>query len=193
MLGGRKPESVRRNVEKALIASDLEYSVMENGAFLIKAMGDDLPIAMTIAVDPQCFTLNIYCHLLFEVPEDSVEKLSSEINGLNNAVNNGSFFMALGPPRICFKVIQSYYGKVPSVRLIQHLMGISFATVDVNDGKLKELVRKYSLKRDVMYGRAGALIISFVGVIGWRCQQERRSHPPNSHAATGREPCSRLG
>ena len=76
MLGGRKPESVRRNVEKALIASDLEYSVMENGAFLIKAMGDDLPIAMTIAVDPQCFTLNIYCHLLFEVPEDSVEKLS---------------------------------------------------------------------------------------------------------------------
>ncbi len=163
MLVGTKSEAVRRNVEKALIASDLAYSVLEDGAFQIKAMGDDLPINMVILLDQGCLTVNIYCYLMFEVPEDSVGKLAVDINGVNNTINNGNFFMALGPPRICFKMIQSYYDGPPSIRMIQHLVGIAFATVDVNDGKLRELVQKYSLRRDVMYGRARGYGYIFCG------------------------------
>ncbi|MBR6870436.1 MAG: YbjN domain-containing protein [Candidatus Methanomethylophilaceae archaeon] len=151
MFGEPKAEAVMKNVEKALMASDLKYQTLEGGSIALRAMGDDLPITMFIAADDDNRTLNIYCYLMFEIPEKAREKLTIEVNTVNNTINNGSFYMVDDEPKICFKIIQSYFDAVPSYKLIQNLIMIAFKTVDVNDGKLKDLIPPDAIKRDVMY------------------------------------------
>ncbi len=151
MFGEPRAESVMKNVEKALLASDLKYQVLEGGSIGLRAMGDDLPITMFIAADDENRTLNIYCYLMFEIPEKARDKLTIEINTVNNTINNGSFYMVDDEPKICFKIIQSYFDAVPSYKLIQNLIMIAFKTVDVNDGKLKDLIPAQAIRGDVMY------------------------------------------
>jgi hypothetical protein len=142
---------VLRSVEKALKASQLKYEVKDDGSIFLGAMGDDLPINMGITADDTNLTLNIYCFLMFEIPDSFRDQMINELNTVNNTINNGSFFMTDEESRICFKIVQSYYDHIPSPKLIQNLVMIAFRTVDVNDGKLKNLIPAGILKKDVMY------------------------------------------
>ncbi|MBR7006200.1 MAG: YbjN domain-containing protein [Candidatus Methanomethylophilaceae archaeon] len=151
MFGHPSRAAVLRNVEKALKASQLKYEVKEDGSIFLGAMGDDLPINMGITADDTNLTLNIYCFLMFEIPDSFRDQMINELNTVNNTINNGSFFMTDEESRICFKIVQSYYDHIPSPKLIQNLIMIAFRTVDVNDGKLKNLIPAGILKKDVMY------------------------------------------
>lgn len=148
MFGRVSKEAVFRNVGRALDALDFKYE-NQDGMILLSAMGDDLPIGMVITADDDCRTLNIYCYLMFEVPPNARAKLIQELNTLNNQINNGNFFMSDDEPKIYFKIIQSYLDSVPSVEMVKHLVMIAFQTVDVNDGKLKDLIPE--IRRDFMY------------------------------------------
>ncbi len=150
MFGALSPSAVMKNVCKALDASDLKYNKTPDGGVTLSAMGDDLPINMLVAADPNNKTLNIYCFLMFDIPEAAVPKVMKELNTVNNSINNGSFFIVEEGPRICFKIIQSFFDTLPSCKLIQHLIMIAFKTVDVNDGKLKDLIPQIT-NMDVMY------------------------------------------
>ncbi len=151
MFGHPSRAAVLRNVEKALKASQLKYEVKDDGSIFLGAMGDDLPINMGITADDTNLTLNIYCFLMFEIPDSFRNQMINELNTVNNTINNGSFFMTDEESRICFKIVQSYYDHIPSPKLIQNLVMIAFRTVDVNDGKLKNLIPAGILKKDIMY------------------------------------------
>ncbi len=155
MFGRPSREAVMRNVERALKASRLDYDVREDGSVFLGAMGDDLPINMAIVADDGNLTLNIYCFLMFEIPDSFRDKMVNELNTVNNTINNGSFFMTDEESRICFKIVQSYFDHLPSHKMIQNLVMIAFKTVDVNDGKLKNLIPADVLRKDVMYNRLG--------------------------------------
>jgi len=147
---GSKKDQVLRNVKRALIESDLKFED-KDGVIVLSAMGDDLPIGMVITADDENVTLNIYCFLMFDVPADARTKLIPELNIINNTINNGAFYMDKDEPKIYFKIIQSYMDGAPSVALVKHLVMVAFKTVDVNDGKLKDLIPAGSLRKDPMY------------------------------------------
>ena len=138
------------NAAKALDFLDLNYQETE-GNLVLSAMGDDLPIGMAIMSDEGNMTLNIYCYLMFDVPSESSRALVPELNVLNNTINNGGFYMSPDGDKIYFKIVQSYFDQVPSVKTIAHLIAVAFKTVDINDGKLKGLVPKEAIRRDLMY------------------------------------------
>ena len=118
---------------------------------VLTAMGDDLPIGMLVTADETNLTLNIYCFLMFDIPDDAKNKLILELNRINNTINNGAFYMDTDENRIYFKIIQSFYDRAPSPETIAHLMQIAFKTVDVNDGNLKGLIPASALRKDCMY------------------------------------------
>lgn len=147
---GSRKDQVLRNVKRALAESDLKFED-KDGVIVLSAMGDDLPIGMVITADDDNVTLNIYCFLMFDVPADARAKLIPELNIINNTINNGAFYMDKDEPKIYFKIIQSYMDGAPSVALVKHLVMVAFKTVDVNDGKLKDLIPAGSLRKDPMY------------------------------------------
>ncbi len=146
-----KEEKIYKNIRGALEEMDLQYESKEDGTVVLSAMGDDNPIGMIVTVDKDNLTLNIYCYLLFDIPEDARKKLVPELNTLNNTINNGGFFMADWEPKIYFKIVQSYFDSIPSVNTVKHLMTIAFKTVDINDGKLKDLIPASAIRKDPMF------------------------------------------
>lgn len=149
----RKPTATRvmKNVGKALRELELSYEDKDETTILLSAMGDDHPIGMVIAADETNKTLNIYCYLMFNIPEEARKMLIPELNTVNNTINNGGFYMADGEPKIYFKVVQSFFDSLPTVDTIAHLIMISFKTVDVNDGRLKDLIPAGSVIKDPMF------------------------------------------
>ncbi len=153
MFGSAGVGKVRGNVRKALEKLDLKYQTSEDGDAVLSAMGDDNPIGMMIMCDEDNKTLNIYCYLMFDIPEDARNKLIPEINTVNNTINNGGFYMSDAEPKIYFKIVQSYFDSVPSAQTIAHLIMVAFKTVDVNDGKLKGLIPSSAVVKDPMFNR----------------------------------------
>ena len=117
---------------------------------MLSAMGDDLPIGMAILPDDDNRTLNIYCYLMFDIPPDARKALVLELNSLNSEINNGGFYMD-EEGKIFVKIVQSLYDAVPSPATISHLVQVAFKTVDINDGKLKGLIPRDALRKDLMY------------------------------------------
>ncbi len=151
MFGSASVGRVRANVRKALERLDLKYQNSEAGDVVLSAMGDDNPIGMMVMCDEDNKTLNIYCYLMFDIPEDARNKLIPEINTVNNTINNGGFYMSDAEPKIYFKIVQSYFDSAPSVQTIAHLIMVAFKTVDVNDGKLKGLIPSSAVVKDPMF------------------------------------------
>ncbi len=151
MFGSASAGKARANVRKALEKLDLKYQTSEDGDVVLSAMGDDNPIGMMIMCDEDNKTLNIYCYLMFDIPEDARNKLIPEINTVNNTINNGGFYMSDAEPKIYFKIVQSYFDSVPSAQTIAHLIMVAFKTVDVNDGKLKGLIPSSAVVKDPMF------------------------------------------
>lgn len=151
MFGKVDGAKVLSNARKALESLDLSYETREDGSIVLSAMGDDNPIGMAMIADDNNLTLNIYCYLMFDIPEDARNKLIPELNTVNNNINNGGFYMADEEPKIYFKIVQSYFDRAPSVNTIKHLVMIAFKTVDVNDGKLKGLIPASAVRKDPMF------------------------------------------
>jgi len=137
------------NAGKALRSLGLKYEERDGG-IMLSAMGDDLPIGMAILPDDDNRTLNIYCYLMFDIPPDARKALVLELNSLNSEINNGGFYMD-EEGKIFFKIVQSLYDAVPSPATISHLVQVAFKTVDINDGKLKGLIPRDALRKDLMY------------------------------------------
>ena len=151
MFGRVSKEKVVANVRSALDSLSLKFDEQEGGNIVLGAMGDDNPIGMVIVTDDDHKTLNIYCYLMFDIPEDARAKLIPELNTVNNTINNGGFYMADGEPKIYFKIVQSYYDRVPSTQMIAHLLTVAFKTVDINDGRLKDLIPASAFRKDPMF------------------------------------------
>ena len=151
MFGRVSKEKVVDNVRRAVEDLDLKYDEREDNSIVLGAMGDDNPIGMVIVTDDEHKTLNIYCYLMFDIPEAARTKLVPELNTVNNTINNGGFYMADEEPKIYFKIVQSYYDRVPSVEMIRHLLTVAFKTVDINDGRLKDLIPADSVRKDPMF------------------------------------------
>ena len=151
MFGRVSKEKVVANVRSALDSLSLKFDEQEDGNIVLGAMGDDNPIGMVIVTDDDHKTLNIYCYLMFDIPDDARAKLIPELNTVNNTINNGGFYMADGEPKIYFKIIQSYYDRVPSQQMVAHLLTVAFKTVDINDGRLKDLIPASAFRKDPMF------------------------------------------
>ena len=151
MFGRVSKEKVVANVRSALDSLSLKFDEQEDGNIVLGAMGDDNPIGMVIVTDDDHKTLNIYCYLMFDIPEDARAKLIPELKTVNNTFNNGGFYMADGEPKIYFKIVQSYYDRVPSTQMIAHLLTVAFKTVDINDGRLKDLIPASAFRKDPMF------------------------------------------
>ncbi len=151
MFGRVSKEKVVANVRSALDSLSLKFDEQEDGNIVLGAMGDDNPIGMVIVTDDDHKTLNIYCYLMFDIPEDARAKLIPELNTVNNTINNGGFYMADGEPKIYFKIVQSYYDRIPSTQMIAHLLTVAFKTVDINDGRLKDLIPASAFRKDPMF------------------------------------------
>lgn len=151
MFGRVSKEKVVANVRSALDSLSLKFDEQEDGNIVLGAMGDDNPIGMVIVTDDDHKTLNIYYYLMFDIPEDARAKLIPELNTVNNTINNGGFYMADGEPKIYFKIVQSYYDRVPSTQMIAHLLTVAFKTVDINDGRLKDLIPASAFRKDPMF------------------------------------------
>ena len=151
MFGRVSKEKVVDNVRRAVEGLDLKYDEREDNSIVLGAMGDDNPIGMVIVTDDEHKTLNIYCYLMFDSPEAARTKLVPELNTVNTTINNGGFYMADEEPKIYFKIVQSYYDRVPSVEMIRHLLTVAFKTVDINDGRLKDLIPADSVRKDPMF------------------------------------------
>ncbi|MBR2254527.1 MAG: hypothetical protein IJ856_01705 [Candidatus Methanomethylophilaceae archaeon] len=142
-------DSVMRNARKALDSRGLVYETTGD-KITLGVKGDDFPIGMAIVPNEECKTLNIYCVVMFEIPEHARSKLIPELNSLNNTINNGGYFMT-EDSRIIFKIVQSYNDCIPSVKTLDDLIGWAFSTVDAHDGKLKELIPEDAVRKDVMF------------------------------------------
>ena len=151
MFGRVSKEKVVANVRSALDSLSLKFDEQEDGNIVLGAMGDDNPIGMVIVTDDDHKTLNIYCYLMFDIPEAARTKLVPELNTVNNTINNGGFYMADEEPKIYFKIVQSYYDRVPSTQMIAHLLTVAFKTVDINDGRLKDLIPASAFRKDPMF------------------------------------------
>lgn len=151
MFGRVRENKVRANVRKALRKLDLKYQTSDSNDVVLSAMGDDNPIGMMIMCDTDNMTLNIYCYLMFDIPDEARNKLIPEINTVNNTLNNGGFYMSDAEPKIYFKIVQSFFDRVPSSSTIAHLIMVAFKTVDVNDGKLKGLIPSSAVVKDPMF------------------------------------------
>ena len=71
MFGKVSKEKVVDNVRSAVQGLDLKYEEREDGSIVLGAMGDDNPIGMVVVTDDELNTLNIYCYLLFDIPEEA--------------------------------------------------------------------------------------------------------------------------
>ncbi len=151
MFGRVRENKVRANVRRALRKLDLKYQTSDSNDVVLSAMGDDNPIGMMIMCDSDNMTLNIYCYLMFDIPDEARNKLIPEINTVNNTLNNGGFYMSDAEPKIYFKIVQSFFDRVPSSSTIAHLIMVAFKTVDVNDGKLKGLIPSSAVVKDPMF------------------------------------------
>ena len=100
MFGRVSKEKVVANVRSALDSLSLKFDEQEDGNIVLGAMGDDNPIGMVIVTDDDHKTLNIYCYLMFDIPEDARAKLIPELNTVNNTINNGGFYIEDGEPKI---------------------------------------------------------------------------------------------
>lgn len=150
MISTPSSEKVMKRALKALDSLELRYEADEEH-IVLSAMGDDLPIGMVLLSDGDNMTLNIYCYLMFDFPSDARDTLIPELNTLNNTINNGGFYMSDDENKIYFKIVQSFFDQVPSVETIAHLVTVAFKTVDVNDGKLKDLIPREAIRKDLMY------------------------------------------
>ena len=150
MFGKVDKNTVLNNVHKALRASDLQFEVKEGGMVILSAMGDDLPIGMMIIADDDNRTLNIYCYLMFDIPEDARAKLIPELNTINNSINNGGFYMDDSEPKIYFKIAP--YERQITIALMVVLLAVTYF------GWLSALVRVIVRALFALVGMKGFLI-----------------------------------
>lgn len=145
-----KKSKVLRNACRAMDALDFKYEVVEDG-LLVAVIGDNGQVNVLILADDDNMTMNIYCHPMIDLPNGFGESVITELNNLNNTYNNGAFIVSDDDGKIYFKIIQSYFDRVPSKKLILHLFAMAVNTVDVVDGKLKDLIPKDPVHKDSMY------------------------------------------
>ena len=101
MFGRVSKEKVVDNVRRAVEGLDLKYDEREDNSIVLGAMGDDNPIGMVIVTDDEHKTLNIYCYLMFDIPDDARAKLIPELNTVNNTINHGGFYTGTGQDAAC--------------------------------------------------------------------------------------------
>ncbi len=94
------------------------------------ADGKDMPIGLTLKVNPELMTVTAYALIPVEPPEDKAEDLAVATALVNEQTVHGNFEYDVKTRRIYFRVSTSYRDSEVDKDVYFYLIGVAFSTAD---------------------------------------------------------------
>ena len=99
------------------------------------ARGDDLPIDISIHVDPDRMLVMLLSRLPYSIPQDKRLDVAIAVSAINNALVDGSFDYDIASGQMYFRMTNSFVESKIGEDLIMYMLLCSCATVDEYNDK----------------------------------------------------------
>ena len=99
------------------------------------AQGEDLPISLTLIVDPDRAVVMLLSQLPFSIQEDKRLDLTIAVSAVNNSLVDGCFDYDVTSGRMIFRMTNSFLDSVISEELFTYMVFCSCQTIDEYNDK----------------------------------------------------------
>ncbi len=99
------------------------------------AQGDDLPMKITVKVDPERSLIMLLSHIPFVIREDKRLDLAIAVSAVNNSLVDGSFDYDVTKGNMCFRMTNSYIESIIGEEVISYMLFCSCQTIDEYNDK----------------------------------------------------------
>ncbi len=104
------------------------------------AVGEDLPMPVTIKVRPDRQIVLLLSYLPIEVPDDKRLEVAAAISIVNYRLINGCFEFNISNGRLYFRMTNSFMDSTLSEETFRYMLFVSLQTIDDYNDKLEALV-----------------------------------------------------
>ena len=124
----------------------------DNFVITCGAQGEDLPIKLTIRIDPERLLISIISPMPFTVPEDKRIDMALAVSIANYGLVDGSFDYSFANGNIYFRMTSSFMDSLIGKELFDYMVFVSCGTIDrFNDKFLMIIKDKMTLDELVKY------------------------------------------
>jgi len=106
-----------------------------------KAIGEDLPMPVTIKVRPERQIVLLLSYLPIEVPDNKRLEVAAAISIVNYRLINGCFELNISNGRLYFRMTNSFMDSTLSEETFRYMLYVSLQTIDDYNDKLEGLVK----------------------------------------------------
>ena len=125
------------NLCRTLDAQNWNYKKIEEKLMIeCGAQGDDLPIELTVKVDPDRMLVMTFSHLPFVIQEDKRLEVAIAVSAINNALANGCFDYNVTNGHMFFRLSNSFMESVLGAETFKYMIFGSCQIVDEYNDKL---------------------------------------------------------
>lgn len=114
------------------------------------AMGDDLPIAITVRIDIQKQLVYVMSKLPFTVPEDRRPALAVAVSQANNGMADGNFDFDYKNGNILFRITSSFCGSLIGKKLFEYMLMCACYIIDEYNDKFLLLTQNNMTVEDIL-------------------------------------------
>lgn len=140
------------NVAQAKVAFDTLCQVLDHHEwhyekdekdFLIEcgAQGEDLPMKLTIKVDPDIMLILLLSHLPFVIQEDKRLEMAIAVSAINNILVDGCFDYDVTSGHMFFRMTNSFLESAVSEEVFSYLLYGSCQIIDEYNDKILMLAK----------------------------------------------------
>ena len=130
------------NLCQTLDAQDWKYKKNEEKLMIeCGAQGDDLPIELTIKVDPDRMLVMTFSHLPFVVQEDKRLEVDIAVCAVNNALADGCFDYNVTNGHMFFRLTNSFMESMLGAEAFKYMIFGSCQIIDEYNDKLLMLAK----------------------------------------------------
>ena len=115
---------------------DAENLRIETGA-----RGDDLPISLKVAFDPDCALVLLYSPFAFNIPQEQMEQAALAICIINDNLIDGNFDLDVTNGRLCYRMSMSFRESLISEEAFDFFLGFAIHVTDEYNDKLLMLAK----------------------------------------------------
>lgn len=122
---------------KALEHHDWHYKKdEENLTIECGAQGDDLPMEITVVIDPERMLVILMSHLPFVIQEDKRLDAAVAVSAVNFALVDGSFDYDIKSGHVIFRMSNSFMESLVGEEMFMYMILVSCHTIDEYNDKL---------------------------------------------------------
>lgn len=130
-------ETLCNALEKNGLKNGLSYEKYEaNFKIECEVLGEDLPIELTVCVNPERMVVLLLSRLPFVIQEDKRLEAAIAISAINNRLVDGTFDFDVKSGHVFFRVTNSYLESLLGEDLFMYMIAVSCRTVDDYNDKL---------------------------------------------------------